>query len=316
MIKPPALTPGSRVALVAPAGPVTAARIQRAIERCTALGYEPVVSEIVRLRHGYLAGPDRNRASDIQAAFDDPDLDGVWALRGGYGTMRILPQLDLSALRERPKAFIGFSDNTGLHLALQRRGLVSFHGPHAGFDRFPRSARRTFERVLQEPLAAGILKPPRKPKPLTLRPGRAEGRLLGGNLSLLAAACGTPFQPDANGRIVVVEDVAEPVYRIDRMLTQLRLSGALDGVAALAFGRFTKVRPMREDLPLERVLRDVADTLRVPAVAHLPFGHVPRNWTLPLGCRARLDADAGTLEVLEAAVAPHHRTSHLAASGA
>lgn len=302
MIKPPALVRGNRVALVAPAGPVAASRIRRAFERCTDLGYRPVLSEAARLRHGYLAGPDARRADDLQRAFDDPDIDAVWALRGGYGTLRILPHLDLSRMRERPKAFIGFSDNTGVHLALDRAGIVSFHGPHAGFDRFPDWTRRSFERVLGHDVAPGVLESSSSIRPGVLRPGAAEGRLIGGNLSLLAAACGTPYQPDTTGRILLVEDVSEPVYRIDRMLTQLVLSGALDGIAGLAFGRFTKLRPSSEDLPVERILSDVARSADVPAVAHLPFGHVSRNWTLPLGCLARLDADAGTLEILEPAV--------------
>lgn len=305
MIKPPALGEGSRVALVAPAGPVTAARIQRSFERCRAFGFVPVVARFARLRHGYLAGPDPSRAADMQQALDDPAIDGVWALRGGYGTMRILPDLDLSAVLERPKPFIGFSDNTGVHLALARAGLVSFHGPHAGFDSFPPWAMQAFERVVCRTEPAGELPASGTgPRTITLRGGCAEGRLLGGNLSLLAAACGTPFQPECAGTILAIEDVSEPVYRIDRMLTQLRQSGALDGVAGIAFGRFTKVRRMRDDLPLERVLGELADDLDVPVAAHLPFGHVARNLTLPLGCRTRLDADAHTLTILENAVEP------------
>ena len=157
MIKPPALRSGSRVALVAPAGPVTATRVQRALQRCRSLGYEPVLAESARLRDGYLAGPDARRADDLQRAFDDPGIDAVWALRGGYGTLRIAPRLDLSGMLERPKAYMGFSDNTLIHLALQQAGLVSFHAPHAGFDRFPTWTRESFSRVLESPAPAGVL---------------------------------------------------------------------------------------------------------------------------------------------------------------
>jgi len=302
VIKPPALGENSRILLVAPAGPVTTARISRAYERCHGLGFRPVLGESARLRHGYLAGPDPHRAADLRRGIEDPDIDGIWALRGGYGTMRILGDVDLSVLRDRPRAFIGFSDNTSIHLALARLGVVSFHGPHAGFDRFPRWASDAMMRVVGRAEAAGTLPGEVAPRPRTLRGGSAEGRLLGGNLSLLAAACGTPFQPDARGAILFVEDVAEPVYRIDRMLTQLRLAGALEGLAGLAFGRFTRVRTGQDDLPLDAVLSGFAERLDVPAVADLPFGHVAMNWTLPLGCRAALDADRRTLSILEPAV--------------
>ncbi|MGH7482006.1 MAG: S66 peptidase family protein [Longimicrobiales bacterium] len=302
-LRPPRLREGDRVVLIAPAGPVTLERIRTALRHCRRLGLDPVVGASARARDGYLAGPDPVRAADLQLSINDPDVAAVWAIRGGYGTMRLLRQLDFAPLLERPKAFIGFSDNTALHLVLAQHGLVSFHAPHAGFQDFPEWTEDCFRRVLFRAAPAGTLPmPPAGVAPTTLRGGVAEGPLTGGNLSLLAAMCGTPHAMQARGKILVLEEVSEPVYRIDRMLAQLTLSGAIDGVTGLAFGQFTKVTPMRDQRPLSLVLQEWADTIGVPALANLPFGHVALNWTLPLGVRVTLDADAGTLEVLEPAV--------------
>jgi muramoyltetrapeptide carboxypeptidase len=301
-LKPPALKPGARVALVAPAGPVTEERIAGALARCAALGLEAALGEAVRERDAYLAGPDERRAADLQAALDDPAVDAVWALRGGYGVMRLLPRLDFSALLRRPKPVIGFSDLTALHLALARLGVVGFHGPHPGETVTP-VTDACFRRVLFHAAPAGALPlPDAGERPVTLRRGVAEGVLVGGNLAIAAGSCGTPGAIRGRGAIVFLEDVGEPGYRVDRMLTQLWLAGALDGVAGLAFGRFTEVPEYAHDRPMDEVLRELADDLGVPAVSGLPIGHVPDNWTLPLGIRARLDAGAGTLELLEGAV--------------
>ena len=180
--------------------------------------------------------------------------------------------------------------------------MVSFHGPHPG-EEIPPVTDECFRRVLFEAAPAGIL--PLlgdAPRPTTLIEGIAEGGLVGGNLSLVSAACGTPAGMTAEGRIVFLEEVGEAGYRIDRMLAQLRLAGALDGAVGLAFGQFTEIPEYRLDRPVEDVLAEYAGELGIPAVMGLPIGHVPINWTLPLGVRARLDASAGTLELLESAV--------------
>lgn len=302
-IRPRALGPGARVALVAPGGPVTGERLDRAAEECRALGLEPVLGANARGRIGYLAGPDSDRASDLNRAFRDPRVDAVWALRGGYGAMRLLAGLDTDSMRRRPLPFIGFSDNTAIHLALGREGIVSFHGPHAGALETGFS-RACLLDVLRSPRAPGILPPAPDGEPvLTLVPGAAEGRLAGGNLSILAGMCGTPWSLRAAGCIVVIEDVGEATYRIDRDLVQLVLSGALHGAAAVAFGRFTERPASDNDRPLEEVLAEIVGPLGIPVVSGLPVGHIDSQWTLPFGARARLDADRGTLEILESAVA-------------
>lgn len=314
MILPPAIESGSRVALVAPAGPVDEQKIQTALDRCRYLGLEPVPGGALRASAGYLAGTDAERAADLQAALDG-DVAAIWAVRGGYGTLRTLRHVDLSALRDRPRPFIGFSDNTAIHLALLRLGVVSFHGPHAGYEHFPPETEAAFRAVLMAPGVPGRLPLPAGSSPLTVVPGRAEGRLVGGNLAMLAAVCGTPYQPDMHGAILFLEDVAEPLYRIDRMFAQLRLAGLLEGLAGVAVGEFTEMvdrvhRDGAGDEPsLQGLLAEIFQPLDVPVVMDLPFGHGRHNWTLPLGTRARLDAGAGSLDLLEPATAEPERSA-------
>ncbi|HSJ25283.1 MAG TPA: LD-carboxypeptidase [Longimicrobiales bacterium] len=282
---------------MAPAGPVAEDRIEVALHRCAGLGLDVRLAPAARGRHGtYLAAPDDARLADLQAAFDDPDVDAVWALRGGYGTMRVLARLDLSGVAAAPKAFIGFSDNTALHLALHARGVVSYHGPNAGSD-VTELTETCLHRVLFRAEPAGLLPVPADRPARVLHGGTAEGTLIGGNLALLAAMAGTPAALGTDGRILFVEDVGETAYRLDRAWTQLALSGALDGVAGVAFGRFTDCGEGVMDL-----LAELTAPLGVPVLADLPFGHEPDNWTLPLGVRGRLAADAGTLSLLEPGV--------------
>lgn len=301
ILRPRALRPGSRVALVAPAGPVAPERIEASTRRCRDLGLEPVLFPGAGGRHRFLAGPDAARLADLQAAFDDPSIDAIWALRGGYGTVRLLAKLDLSRQRKAPVPYIGFSDNTTIHARHAALGVVSFHGPHPGGD-FPPETEASFVRTLFEAEPAGRLDPrAADPAPCALVGGVAEGALVGGNLSLVASLCGTRDALAARDRILFLEDVGEPAYRVDRMLLQLERAGAVDGVRGLAFGRFSEAPD--EDLhPVADALREFAERLGVPAVHDLPFGHVAHNCTLPVGVRARLIADDATLEVVEPAV--------------
>ena len=296
--RPRALAPAARVALVAPAGPVDGARIAASEQRCRELELEPVVFPSASRRERYLAGTDAERLADLQGAFDDPGIDAVWALRGGYGTLRILERLSLERQHRDPVPFIGFSDNTSLHVRHAELGVVSFHGPHPAGERSP-EADAWFRRVLFHAEPAGALPRMAGAEPRCLAPGIAEGPLVGGNLAILAAMCGAAHAPRARGAIFFLEDVGEPAYKVDRMLLQLERSGVLEGVAALAFGRFTEGDPAPEILC---VLREVSERLGVPAVADLPFGHVPENLVLPVGVRARLDAASTELTLVEPAV--------------
>jgi muramoyltetrapeptide carboxypeptidase len=294
---PRQLSVGARVALVAPAGRINGARdIEHAIANARSFGWEGVPGEHARQQHGYFAGSDDQRIADLERAITDDSIDAVWCIRGGYGIMRILDRMPFDALRSAGKPLIGYSDITALHAAVQRRcGLVTFHGPVARAT-ITDFARSSLSRAVSgdDPFVAPLV------APRVLRDGRATGRLAGGNLALLAALCGTSYAPDFRGCIVIMEDIYEPVYRIDRMLTQLRMAGAFDGCTALAFGQFTEIPgDPAIDLPLDDVLRETADLLGVPALAGLPIGHVDDQWTVPLGAVAGIDADAGTLRLVE-----------------
>jgi muramoyltetrapeptide carboxypeptidase len=292
-VKP--LESGSRVALVAPAGPLQKTEeLPRAQENARALGWEPVLAPHATERTGYLAGNDRDRLNDINSALRDPSIDGLWCLRGGYGMMRILPGIDYDALSRSPKAIIGYSDITALHAAVQRKcRLITYHGPTAR-EPFSDFSRDSFERaVVMQTDPCGTA-----PNARVINPGTAEGRLVGGNLAVLASLCGTPFMPDLTDGIVILEDINEPVYRIDRMLQQLKLSGVLDACNAIVFGECVKCP---EDASggrgFDDVLGEVARALGVPCLAGIPVGHIDKQWTLPLGAMATIDTRTRTLTV-------------------
>ena len=295
--RPPLLSDGARVALVAPAGPLRGEPdLQRAMENVRSFGWDPIVSSNALARDGYFAGGDAQRAGELNRAFADDGIDGIWCLRGGYGTMRILDALDYDALLRRPKPVIGYSDITALHAALAvRSGITSFHGPTARAELTPFSRDSLRLAVVEGDDPCGVATGAQ-----TLRSGRAKGRLAGGNLALLAALVGTPYAPRLAECILVLEDIDEAVYRVDRMLRQLLLSGMLDGVRAIAFGACTNCPEAADDgaRRLEDVIGEVADVLAVPALSGIPVGHIADQWTVPLGVHAVLDADARTLTVV------------------
>ncbi|HTO74311.1 MAG TPA: LD-carboxypeptidase [Gemmatimonadales bacterium] len=314
IVRPPRLVPGSRVGLLAPAGPLLERDdITRGVELCRALDWEPVLLPHAGGRHGYLAGSDAERLADLNHALRDPALDALWCLRGGYGVTRILDQVEFDALAQRPRAIIGFSDITALLLAAHHHtGLVTFHGPmaRAPLTRFSRE-HQTRVLVRQERAGKlGRLTPPadvlvpRSPRIVPIRSGKAEGPLLGGNLTLIQCLIGSRHLPDFDGAILFIEDVGEELYRIDRMLAHLRMAGLLDKVAGVAVGQFTETTRRGADgaMGFDEVLTTYLEPLGVPVAFGFPIGHVDDQWTLPIGVRARLDAGAGDLELLEAAV--------------
>jgi len=296
----PPLAAGARVALVAPAGPIRIpADLDRAVANARTLGWEPAVGANVREKSGYLAGSDAARLADLNAALRDDAVDAVWCLRGGYGAMRLLEGLDYDALRRRPKALIGYSDITALHCAIATRcGLASVHGPTARATLTPFSERSLRAAVSGAGEPCGVAD-----GASTLLPGHARGRLLGGNLALLAALQGTPYQPDYRGTILVLEDVNEAAYRIERMLLQLRLSGALTACAGIVFGSFTNTGETDDQAlggtrTVAEVLKEAAEAAGVPAISGAPIGHIHDQWTIPMGLDAELDAGACRLTVI------------------
>jgi muramoyltetrapeptide carboxypeptidase len=257
--------------------------------------------------HGYLAGTDRERVHDLEAAFRDPEVKAIICTRGGYGVARLLPTFDLELARRNPKPLVGFSDITVLHLALQKAGVVSFWGPmpcsSLGWSSF---SARSLQRALMSDVPAGRLPTAPGHRPMTLRRGTAQGRITGGTLSLLTSSLGTPYEVVTRGRIVFLEDVDEEPFKVDRMLTQLTSAGKLADAAGVALGIFTGIdrrnTPARRSLTMREVFADHLLPLKVPLLRNLAVGHVPDQVTLPYGVAARMDAGAGTLTLLEAGV--------------
>lgn len=298
---PPPLSSGATVALVAPSGPLRDEQdLARAVDATRALGWEPVVGEHVLERAGYLAGSDAHRLADLNRYARDASIDGIWCIRGGYGATRLLDAIDYDAWRHHPKTLIGYSDITALHCAIGRKAaLVTFHGPTARGATNPTSVDSLRRAVTERDGEHSQYYFIRSAASTPLRPGRARGRLVGGNLAVLTSIIGTPYAPEFNGAILVLEDVNESVYRIDRMLTQLRLSGALDVLAGLVFGAFTESPPdtSNEDRPLDDLLGEFAERTGVPCLSNFPMGHIDVQFTIPLGATAELDVDNNTLVV-------------------
>jgi muramoyltetrapeptide carboxypeptidase len=288
---------GSRVALVAPSGIVAdPGQVDRAEENTRSFGWIPVVGEHVGALHGYLAGTDDLRASDFNCALHDDSIDAIWCVRGGYGAARLIRHIDFDALRSHPRPVIGFSDITALHAAIWREcGIVSFHGPTARGE-LTDFSRDSFARaVIDHADSCGVA-----PEARALREGKVRGRLAGGNLALVASLMGTPWSVDFDGAILVLEDIDEAVYRVDRMLRQLILSGELAKCAALVTGDFRP--PQGETGDNNRYVDDViieaANEVGIPCLAGVPVGHIDDQWTIPMGAMAELDVGERRLSVI------------------
>lgn len=294
---PPGLRPGDRVAVVSPSGPLAPERLRDGIACLRDWGFDAVAAAHAGARRGHLAGTDDERLGDLQAALDDPDVRGVWAARGGYGLTRIVHRVDWSGVRRRPCVIVGYSDTTALlHAAWTHARLRTVHGQFAGrahlVARHPPAAERLRALVagdLPDPLLQGLR---------TGVVGRARGPLLGGNLATLCAQLGTPEAIDLSGAVLFLEDVNEAPYGVDRMLTQLRRSGALGGVRGVVVGEFTGDAPGVDPARTAEVIADRLGDLGVPVVVDAPIGHRDDMLALPHGALVELDADAGALRVV------------------
>lgn len=312
-VKPPRLRPGDTVGLVNPSG---ATYVEDDVvvveERLRALDLEPVRGEHVLARHGYLAGTDEERAADLNRMFGDDAIDAVLAVRGGWGAARLLPRIDFDAVRASPKVFMGYSDITALLLSLHARtGLVTFHGP-VGSSAWNDFTVRWVREILFDAGTPTLVNPegggddlvPTAHRAWTITPGTARGRLVGGNLTVLTAIVGSGHLPDFDGAILFLEDIGEDIYRVDRMLTQLSLAGILDAVAGVVWGRCTDCDPGGGygSLTLPELLEGHLASRGVPAWRGAAIGHIGPKWTVPVGVEAEMDADAGTLRLVEPAV--------------
>ena len=312
--KPLRLRPGDTVGLIEPAG-FTVDRFDFAaiLDTVRAMGLVPKPAPHVTKRYGYLAGTDKERAADINAMFADPEVRAIFAVRGGWGSARALPYLDFATIRANPKLLIGLSDVTALHLALAAKtNCPSIHGPGLS-NSWGALSWDSFKRLVFDAETPTWISPAGKEDRLvqrvgrvrTFRGGKATGRLLGGNLSVLSALVGTPYIPDMSGAILFLEEVGEAEYRIDRMLTQLALSGILGKVAGVVFGQCTNCGTDGSPgigFSLSEILENHFKPLGVPAFQGALFGHIANQFSLPVGIPAEIDADAGTIRILEPVV--------------
>lgn len=293
----PRIRRGDRVSVVATGFACRPEKLHRGVRALAALGFDPVIGEHVADVAGYLAGDDAARLADLNAALRDPTVRGIWFARGGYGTARLLPKVDWRALRRDPKVLIGYSDLTALFLpALDRTRALCVHGPVVT----ELGDRRTWHRPS---LAAALSGRPivmRVPRRAIVAPGRASGRLVGGNLTVMTHLVGTPYFPDLSGSVLMIEETGEEAYRVDRLLAHLVLAGAFSRLAAVLIGSVAAPATKRSFPPDRRVADVLAErfgALGVPVVSALPFGHEGGQWSLPLGARAIVDANRGTVRI-------------------
>ena len=297
MQAPPAVRPGDRVAVIAPASAFERAAFEAGLA-VLAARYRAEYRDGIFARHRYLAGDDERRLAELNAALTDPGVRAVFCARGGYGATRLLGRLG-TRLPGPAKPLVGFSDITALHLWLQGLGYRSIHGPV--LTQLARLPASTAERLFA--LLESATPPPPLEGTATYVKGSAEGPLLGGNLSVLSRMLGTPYMPLARGAVLLIEDTGERPYRLDRMWTHLALAGVFERIAGLVLGSFTGCEEHDADYGSMDVLRELVEATGLPCAAGFPIGHGDENEPVPLGARVRLDADARRLTFLEAAVA-------------
>ena len=310
-IRPTALKPGDTIAFVAPAGPAELAPIKAYAAKLEKAGYRVIIPPgIEHRKSGYLAGTDEERAAELNRMIRDPRVRAIFPVCGGYGLTRILDRIDYESLRKDPKVITGYSDLTALHLAVASQArLITFHSPmpmHSlwqgekpGFTFAAASfGRAVFAGEYKRGESGYAIALPPGVRPEKLVGGTARGRLLGGNLTLICSTLGTPYALQPRGTILLIEDVNEAPYRVDRMLSQLHLAGVLDAVSGVVVGSFCR-RDHPDAKELDRVLREGLGKLKVPVLMAFPVGHNPLNATLPEGGLVELDADRGVLRLLE-----------------
>ncbi len=311
IIKPKKLKKKATIGIVAPASFIRKPEnAEKFFEEFTEKGYTIKRGKNIFSGHGYFAGTDAERLEDLHTFFADPDVDAIFALGGGWGSGRLLPQLDFSLIRNNPKILMGYSDITALHMGIHAQtGLVTFHGPN-GLSDWNEFTTEQFEQLLVKnkrvawegsPLDEADTTKGR----FTVVEGQTEGKLIGGNLTVISALVGTPYLPSFDGAILLLEDVREDVYRVDRYLTHLKLAGLLDKVRGIVFGSCSRCQP--EELPehafsLKEMLTLNLKPLGKPCFFGMPFGHIKENFAFPIGVEAALDAGKGTLTLKEKAL--------------
>jgi muramoyltetrapeptide carboxypeptidase len=312
-IKPMALKKGDTIGLVCPAySAFIKEEVKIAVESLQEMGFKVVLGKHVFDRYGNLAGKDEDRAADINEMFANKNINAIMAMHGGWGSARILQLLDYQNIKKNPKIFIGYSDITALLVGIySQTGLVTFHGP-VGSSTWNSFSVDYFKNILVDANATKMSNPVRKNDALvpmddriyTINAGKASGKLIGGNLTVLSHILGSKYVPDFTGAILFLEDVQEDTYRVDRMITQLKLAGILNQIAGFVFGKCTDCPPSKNygSLTLEDIFEDHIKPLNIPAFSGAMIGHIKDKFTVPIGIEASTDADEGTITLKESAV--------------
>jgi muramoyltetrapeptide carboxypeptidase len=317
-VKPKALRRGDTIGVVVPAGPLDRERIDRALDRVRQRGFRIKTYGDIYRSQGYLAGDDATRATEFMAAFADRETTAVWCARGGYGVARLLDFIDFDVIRRNPKVFVGFSDISILHAAIQQRtGLITFHGPNLqdGFgkhdDMLLATEAALWRAILADQQAGDVgyqieTREAYDADARTIVKGTATGRLTGGNLAVICGLMGTPFELETTDRILFLEDVSERVYRIDRYLAQLSLAGKLQSAAGILLGTYSYEddEPADSQAAVASLLDEYCSDLKIPVLAGFPTGHAQYNLTLPMGAFVEMDAVGRCVRVLENPVTP------------
>jgi len=297
-LKPVCLSPGDAVAVIAPSSPFDREKFQKGLSVLEEIGLRPLFSDKIFETKGYLAGPDAHRARLIHDSFADPEIKGIFCARGGYGALRLLPFLDFEIIAAHPKVFIGCSDvSVLLNVFYSRCNLVTFHGPM--MESLGMATQPT-KQALIDTLLSGLPVSVIPDNKMVIRCGMSSGIVSGGNLTTLCHLVGTHYMPDFSGHILVLEDIAEQPYRIDRMLTHMRMAGCFEGLAGLVIGSFKGCGSLDE---ICRIFDDIFSDDAIPILAGFEVGHDEPNLTIPFGIRATLDADNGRLLYSEPSVA-------------
>ena len=311
IIKPKKLKKGDLIGIISPAStPADLSRVEKSVRYFEKLGYRTIVGEHVGKQRGYLAGTDEERLSDLHAMFKDKRVKAIVCLRGGYGSGRLLDKINYRLIRHNPKIFVGYSDITALQMAfLAKSGLVTFAGPMAAVDFYKDEVddftEETFWRMITSSKKIGKIFNPLKEPFYSLVKGRGEGRLIGGNLAVFVASLGTPYLPKFKDTVLLIEDIGEAPYRIDRMLNQIKLAGAFKEANGVILGRFVDCYEQDKSSPtltLNEVIDDYLANLKIPVIYNVKHGHISENLTMPLGIKVKVNTYRGFIEFPESAV--------------
>lgn len=309
-LKPQPLQNGDLVGVISPASPMPPENLTKGIHYLQSLGYSVLKGDHVMDSYGFLAGNDNDRLNDLHAMFSNPDVKAIFSSRGGYGTPRLLYELDFELIRKNPKIIMGYSDLTAIQLAIwSQTGLITFSGPMVAVEMKevdPFTERNMWSVLTSTDLDGVFPIDPNNPLEIIV-PGKASGRLLGGCLSVLVSLLGTPFQPDFNEAILILEEVGEEPFRVDRYFSHLKLAGILDQVNGVILGKFIDCLPEegKPNFTITEVINDYFGNLDIPVVSGFLYGHLPRKLTLPIGAKVEMDTSLSRVRLLEPGIDPN-----------